>query len=221
MGAGEHARQHHRACNRMRYCARMGAMASATLLHEMLHVLVEAEAGERTPLWLREGLVETVGRRRPVAALGSAMPVNADRLCAARCEFAAGERACTSRCGGAGASAGCPLWVIGGARLALVRRACRAWHRARSDSRTHAARIASRKHTTIASTSAARLRRSTRLISSTRRPWPGVHLSNEPASNVAMIVPRTTAIQYVRQRSARSMAPSGRRSQCRRRQRGR
>ena len=28
------------------------------LLHEMLHVLVEAEATERAPLWLREGLVE-------------------------------------------------------------------------------------------------------------------------------------------------------------------
>jgi stage II sporulation protein D len=35
-----------------------GRDASATLLHEMLHVLVEAEASERTPLWLREGLVE-------------------------------------------------------------------------------------------------------------------------------------------------------------------
>ena len=29
-----------------------------TLLHEMLHVLVEAEANERAPLWLREGVVE-------------------------------------------------------------------------------------------------------------------------------------------------------------------
>jgi stage II sporulation protein D len=40
---------------------------SGTLLHEMLHVLVEAEAGDQAPLWLREGLVEvlageTVGR---------------------------------------------------------------------------------------------------------------------------------------------------------------
>jgi stage II sporulation protein D len=34
-----------------------GRNGSATLLHEMLHVLVEAEASERTPLWLREGLV--------------------------------------------------------------------------------------------------------------------------------------------------------------------
>ncbi len=33
---------------------------SATLLHELLHVLVEAEAGERAPLWLREGLVEVL-----------------------------------------------------------------------------------------------------------------------------------------------------------------
>jgi stage II sporulation protein D len=37
-----------------------GRSFSATLLHEMLHVLVEAEAGERTPLWLREGLVEVL-----------------------------------------------------------------------------------------------------------------------------------------------------------------
>lgn len=35
-----------------------GHGAGATLLHEMLHVLVEAESGERTPIWLREGLVE-------------------------------------------------------------------------------------------------------------------------------------------------------------------
>jgi len=31
-----------------------------TLLHEMLHVLVEGEANERAPLWLREGLVEVL-----------------------------------------------------------------------------------------------------------------------------------------------------------------
>ncbi len=37
-----------------------GGDASATLLHEMLHVLVEVEVGERTPLWLREGLVEVL-----------------------------------------------------------------------------------------------------------------------------------------------------------------
>ena len=30
------------------------------LLHEFLHVLVEQQAGEHTPLWLREGLVETL-----------------------------------------------------------------------------------------------------------------------------------------------------------------
>jgi hypothetical protein len=34
--------------------------ASGTLLHEMLHVLVEAEASAQTPLWLREGLVEVL-----------------------------------------------------------------------------------------------------------------------------------------------------------------
>jgi stage II sporulation protein D len=30
------------------------------LLHEFLHVLVEQRAGENAPLWLREGLVETL-----------------------------------------------------------------------------------------------------------------------------------------------------------------
>jgi stage II sporulation protein D len=33
---------------------------AATLLHEMLHVAVEAECNARTPLWLREGLVEVL-----------------------------------------------------------------------------------------------------------------------------------------------------------------
>jgi stage II sporulation protein D len=32
----------------------------ALLLHEYLHVLVEQQAGEQAPLWLREGLVETL-----------------------------------------------------------------------------------------------------------------------------------------------------------------
>jgi stage II sporulation protein D len=34
-------------------------LLSATMLHEFLHALVEGEAGPQTPLWLREGLVET------------------------------------------------------------------------------------------------------------------------------------------------------------------
>lgn len=33
---------------------------SSTLLHEFLHVLVEQEAAQQTPLWLREGLVEAL-----------------------------------------------------------------------------------------------------------------------------------------------------------------
>ena len=37
-----------------------GRSSSATLLHEMLHVLVESEASQRAPLWLREGLVEAL-----------------------------------------------------------------------------------------------------------------------------------------------------------------
>lgn len=56
-----------------------GRSASAALLHEMLHVLVEAEAGERAPLWLREGLVEVLagesaGKGNTIAA--TTMPVN-------------------------------------------------------------------------------------------------------------------------------------------------
>jgi stage II sporulation protein D len=51
-----------------------GRSASATLLHEMIHVLVEAEAGERTPLWLREGLVEVLAGESP--GMDSAMPAN-------------------------------------------------------------------------------------------------------------------------------------------------
>src|ERR1019366_9957144 len=41
-----------------------GRIASAALLHEMLHVLVEAEAGEHAPLWLPEGLVEVLAGGR-------------------------------------------------------------------------------------------------------------------------------------------------------------
>ncbi len=37
-----------------------GRNASATVLHEMLHVLVEADSSGRAPLWLREGLVEVL-----------------------------------------------------------------------------------------------------------------------------------------------------------------
>jgi len=33
---------------------------NSLLLHEFLHVLVEQEAGDKAPLWLREGLVETL-----------------------------------------------------------------------------------------------------------------------------------------------------------------
>jgi stage II sporulation protein D len=40
--------------------AARGGDVSVAVLHEMLHVLVEAEASERAPLWLREGLVESL-----------------------------------------------------------------------------------------------------------------------------------------------------------------
>ncbi len=38
-----------------------------TLLHEFLHVLVEHDAGDKAPLWLREGLVESFGDDPPLA----------------------------------------------------------------------------------------------------------------------------------------------------------
>jgi hypothetical protein len=41
--------------------------AETLLLHEFLHVLVEQQAGASAPLWLREGLVETLaapGKRK-------------------------------------------------------------------------------------------------------------------------------------------------------------
>jgi hypothetical protein len=37
----------------------------ALLLHEFLHVLVEQQAGEKAPLWLREGLVEMLASQPP------------------------------------------------------------------------------------------------------------------------------------------------------------
>ncbi len=49
----------------------------ATLLHEMLHVLVEAEAGELAPLWLREGLVEILAGEPTAAPRGKQMDVGA------------------------------------------------------------------------------------------------------------------------------------------------
>jgi stage II sporulation protein D len=56
----------------------------ALLLHEFLHVLVEQQAGEQAPLWLREGLVETLansGQSRgtmPVKELDAALARPAD-----------------------------------------------------------------------------------------------------------------------------------------------
>jgi stage II sporulation protein D len=44
--------------------------AGDLLLHEFLHVLVEQQAGEKAPLWLREGLVETL------AGSGQSGPLN-------------------------------------------------------------------------------------------------------------------------------------------------
>jgi stage II sporulation protein D len=41
-----------------------GGSEDATLLHEMLHVVVESECNDRTPLWLREGLVQALSGER-------------------------------------------------------------------------------------------------------------------------------------------------------------
>jgi stage II sporulation protein D len=72
---------------------------SGTLLHEMLHVLVEAEAGDRAPLWLREGLVEvlageSVGRTgsMSVSEIESALERADSREASERAHRAAAER---------------------------------------------------------------------------------------------------------------------------------
>ena len=48
---------------------------SATLLHEMLHILIETESTESTPLWLREGLAEVLANE-PVGSINT-MPIDA------------------------------------------------------------------------------------------------------------------------------------------------
>jgi stage II sporulation protein D len=49
-----------------------GGREEGTLLHEFLHVLVESEASPRTPLWLREGLVETLAGSHALQGSGMA-----------------------------------------------------------------------------------------------------------------------------------------------------
>jgi stage II sporulation protein D len=46
-----------------------GHSGDATLLHEMLHVLIEAEAASQTPLWLREGLVAALMDERDTTSM--------------------------------------------------------------------------------------------------------------------------------------------------------
>jgi stage II sporulation protein D len=72
---------------------------AATLLHEMLHVLVESECNERTPLWLREGLVEALAGERankplPMStqAMESALQHPESRAFSERAHQAAGAR---------------------------------------------------------------------------------------------------------------------------------
>jgi stage II sporulation protein D len=71
------------------------------LLHEFLHVLVEQQAGENTPLWLREGLVETLAdpppesspmRELPAAALDAALAHPSDSVASRRAHQLAEQR---------------------------------------------------------------------------------------------------------------------------------
>jgi len=52
-------------------------LLSDTLRHEFLHALIEAEAGPNTPLWLREGLVETWSEPDAKAKAGPALKIDA------------------------------------------------------------------------------------------------------------------------------------------------
>jgi stage II sporulation protein D len=74
------------------------------LLHEFLHVLVEHEATSQTPLWLREGLVETLaegeGHARheaapnmPIAELEAALAHPVDSVVSQRAHSVAGQMA--------------------------------------------------------------------------------------------------------------------------------
>jgi hypothetical protein len=53
--------------------------AGSVLLHEFLHALIEQEAGDHAPLWLREGLVETLaGDRNETPASEPSSTLNAE-----------------------------------------------------------------------------------------------------------------------------------------------
>ncbi len=52
----------------------------ATLLHEFLHVLVESVAGDRAPLWLREGMVEELAEPSARVAAPRANLAETERL---------------------------------------------------------------------------------------------------------------------------------------------
>ncbi len=53
-------------------------LLDSTMLHEFMHALIEHEAGPNTPLWLREGLVETWSKPdKSVSTVAPAMRVDA------------------------------------------------------------------------------------------------------------------------------------------------
>lgn len=64
-----------------------------TLLHEFLHVLVEQEAAQQTPLWLREGLVEALTETSSKARSPRIDPDQIDALLAHPTDLAASRRA--------------------------------------------------------------------------------------------------------------------------------
>jgi stage II sporulation protein D len=57
-----------------------GVDTSETMMHEMLHVLVESEASGNAPLWLREGLVEVLAGERSETAPGMSASTIDDAL---------------------------------------------------------------------------------------------------------------------------------------------
>ena len=68
----------------------------ATLRHELLHLLIETEATDQTPLWLREGLAEVLANETVIATNA---PAGAENLHhpGSRSEAAAAHQAAAAR----------------------------------------------------------------------------------------------------------------------------
>ncbi len=96
-------------------------LLTGTLLHEFLHALVETQAGQNTPLWLREGLVETWSEPGAKIAAPPTLTIEAVDQTLAHAKTEAESE-------GAHRAAGClrrktapSLWTQSGARLAALR----------------------------------------------------------------------------------------------------